>query len=144
VPAATRPAPPVGLFYGAVLVGGMLGGATRYLVSLAFPPEPGEMPWGILTVNLVGAFVLSLLLSGWIRRGHVAHPFRPFLATGLIGSFTTWSTFMAETQDLFRDGAPLLGATYLVGATGLGAAFAGLGWWVAQRVVPHVDDEVAP
>jgi CrcB protein len=142
VPAQTRPAPPLWLFYGAVLLGGMLGGSTRYLISLAFPAQTGQVPWGILAINLAGAFVLSLLLSGWVRRGHVAHPWRPFLATGVMGSFTTWSTFMADTYALYRDGYPLLASGYLVGATALGAVVAGLGWWIAQRVVPHVDGAV--
>jgi CrcB protein len=130
----------VGIFYGAVLLGGMLGGATRYVISLVVPAEPGRIPWGILGINLAGAFVLSLLLSGWVRRGHVSHPWRPFLATGILGSFTTWSTFMADTYALYRDGAPLLATGYLLGATALGAAFAGLGWWAARRLVPHVDE----
>jgi CrcB protein len=138
VPAVARTAPPAGVFYGAVLLGGMLGGTTRYLASLAIPPEPGRLPWAILTINLAGAFVLSLLLSGWVRRGHTAHPWRPFLAIGLLGSFTTWSTFMADVQSLYRDGAPLLATSYLVIATALGVVFAALGWWTAQRLVPHV------
>ena len=140
MPVVTRTAPPLGVFYGAVLLGGMLGGTTRYLISLAVPPEPGRIPWGILVINLLGAFVLSLLLSGWVRRGHIAHPWRPFLATGILGSFTTWSTFMADTLALYRDGAPLLATTYLVLATALGVGSAGLGWWTAQRLVPHVDE----
>lgn len=140
MPTAIRTAPPLGVFYGAVLLGGMLGGATRYLISLAVPAEPGRIPWGTLGINLAGAFVLSLLLSGWVRRGHLSHPWRPFLATGILGSFTTWSTFMADTYSLYRDGVPLLATGYLLGATALGAAFAGLGWWTAQRLVPHVDE----
>ena len=141
MPAQTRPAPPLWLFYGAVLVGGMLGGTARYLLSLAVPAQPGQVPWGILGINLAGAFVLSLLLSGWVRRGHVAHPWRPFLATGVLGSFTTWSTFMADTYTLVRDGYPMLAAGYVLAATALGVAMAGLGWWAAQRLVPHLDEE---
>jgi CrcB protein len=117
----------------------MLGGTTRYLVGLAVPTQPGQVPWGILAVNLLGAFVLALLLSGWVRRGHVAHPWRPFLATGVLGSFTTWSTFMADTLALYRDASAALATAYLLGATALGIAAAGLGWWTAQRVVPHVE-----
>lgn len=145
VRAPTTPgAPPVLLTYTAVMVGGMLGGSTRYLIGLAVPSRPGQLPWAILAVNLVGAFVLALLLSGWIRRGHVAHPWRPFLATGILGSFTTWSTFMADTRALYDDGAPVRAAGYLVGATLAGVAAAALGWWLAQRVVPHIDDEPRP
>ncbi len=135
-PGTGREAPPGWAIYGAVFAGGMLGGTTRFLVGLALPAEPGAIPWGILMVNLAGAFVLAVLLAGWLRRGHVAHPWRPFLATGILGAFTTWSTFMADTESLVRAGAPWLAGVYLVGATALGIAAAGLGWWVAQRVVP--------
>jgi fluoride exporter len=132
-------APPPWLTYAAILAGGMLGGTTRYLAGLALPAEPGRIPWAILTVNLLGAFVLATLLGGWLRRGHVAHPWRPFLATGVLGSFTTWSAFMADTLDLVRAGVPGLALGYLLGATVLGIAAAALGWGLAARVVPEGD-----
>jgi CrcB protein len=140
--AARRSTPPAWLVYVAVFAGGMLGGTTRYLISLAVPAQPGAIPWGVLGINLVGAFILALLLAGWIRRGHVSHPWRPFLATGILGSFTTWSTFMADTHRLFADGSEVLAAVYVVGATALGIGAAALGWWTAQRVVPPVPEAV--
>jgi CrcB protein len=132
-----RATPPPLLIYASVFAGGMLGGTTRYLAGLALPPEPRSIPWAILAINVLGAFILSTLLAGWSRRGHVAHPWRPFLATGVLGSFTTWSTFMTDTFMLFRDGAPVLATGYVLTATALGIAAAGLGWWVAQRLVPE-------
>jgi CrcB protein len=122
----------------------MIGGTTRYLVGLAVPAQPGQIPWGILTVNLVGAFIMGLLLTGWVRRGHVSHPWRPFLATGILGSFTTWSSFMADTQRLFVDGYASLATVYVLGATGLGIGAAALGWWTAHHVVPLAVEGVAP
>jgi CrcB protein len=143
LPLASRATPPPWLVYSAVFAGGILGGTTRYLIGLAIPAQPGQVPWGILGVNLVGAFVMALLLAGWVRRGHASHPWRPFLATGILGSFTTWSTFMADTYRLFVDGAEILAAVYVVGASALGIAAAGLGWWTAQRVVPPVAEVLA-
>ncbi len=122
--------------YAAVLLGGMLGGSLRYLVGLALPTQPGQIPWGILAVNLAGAFIMGLLLHGWVRRGHVAHPWRPFLATGILGSFTTWSAFMADTYALAVDGYGLLATAYVLGATAAGVVSAALGWWTAARLVP--------
>ncbi|HYN55753.1 MAG TPA: CrcB family protein [Motilibacterales bacterium] len=139
---ASRPIPPAWLVYLAVFAGGMLGGATRYLIDLVIPAQPGQVPWGILGINLLGAFALALLLSGWVRRGHVTHPWRPFLATGLLGSFTTWSTFMADTYRLVVEGAEALAVSYVLGATALGVGAAALGWWTAQRVVPPVGEVV--
>jgi CrcB protein len=140
--AAPRATPPAWLVYVAVFAGGMLGGTSRYLIGLAVPTQPGAIPWGVLGINLLGAFVLALLLAGWVRRGHVSHPWRPFLATGILGSFTTWSTFMADTHRLFADGSEVLAAVYVVGATALGIGAAALGWWTAQRVVPPVPEAV--
>lgn len=139
---AARSVPPAWLIYLAVFAGGMLGGSTRYLIDMLIPAEPGQIPWGILGINLAGAFSLALLLSGWVRRGHLAHPWRPFLATGLLGSFTTWSTFMADTYRLYVDGAEGLAVAYVLGATALGVGAAALGWWTAQRVVPPVGEVV--
>jgi CrcB protein len=140
---APRAAPPAWLLYLTVLVGGMLGGATRYLIGIALPSEPGEIPWGITLVNVLGAFVISLLLAGWSRRGHLAHPWRPFLATGLLGSFTTWSSFIFDTYEMFVAGRDLLAAVFVVGATALGVLAAGVGWWTAQQVVPPVERTAA-
>ena len=74
LPPAPRSTPPPWLIYVAVFAGGMLGGTTRYLIGLAIPAEPGRIPWAILGINLTGAFIMALLLAGWARRGHVAHP----------------------------------------------------------------------
>lgn len=141
---AQRPTPPPGLIYLAVLAGGILGGSTRYLIGLAIPAQPGQIPWGILGVNLIGAFIMGLLLHGWVRRGHVSHPWRPFLATGILGSFTTWSTFMADTYSLARDGAALLAGVYVLGATAAGVTAAALGWRAAERVVPEALEVATP
>lgn len=140
---AHRATPPAWLLYLAVLAGGMLGGTTRYLIGLALPSEPGEIPWGIVLVNVLGAFVISLLLAGWSRRGHVAHPWRPFLATGLLGSFTTWSTFIVDTYEMFVAGRDLLASVFVVGATAAGVLAAGAGWWTAQQVVPPAERTAA-
>jgi CrcB protein len=141
---APRATPPAWLLYLAVLAGGMLGGTTRYLIGVALPSEPGEIPWGIVLVNVLGAFVISLLLAGWSRRGHVAHPWRPFLATGLLGSFTTWSTFIVDTYEMLVAGRDLLASVFVVGATAVGILAAGAGWWAAQQVVPPVERTAAP
>jgi len=134
----------VGVLYASVFAGGMLGGSLRYLIGLAMPAQPGRLPWGILSVNLVGAFLLGLLLGGWTRRGRPAHPWRPFLAAGVLGSFTTWSTFMADTQALAEAGASALAAGYLVTATAAGVAAAGLGWRTAARLVPVLPQPPGP
>ena len=133
--ASDRQAPGALVTYASVMVGGMLGGAARYAVSLAWPTEPGRIPWGILSVNVLGALVLSSILSRWVvRHGHAGHPWRPFLATGILGAFTTWSTFASDVRLLWVGGDVLLSVIYLVGGTVAGIVAAGLGWgWAVRR-----------
>lgn len=130
--------------FSAIYVGGMLGGGCRYLVGLALVAEPGALPWGIVLVNLGGAYLISLLLAGWTRRGHVAHPWRPFLATGLLGSFTTWSSFIADSYELLVAGRVLLGVFFVLLTVAAGVLAAAAGWWTAQRLVPPAEQEVRP
>jgi CrcB protein len=124
--------------YAGVLLGGMLGGTARHLVAQLVPAAPGTMPWGIVAVNLLGALLLGALLGGWTRQGRVAHPWRPFLATGVLGSFTTWSTFMADTLALMRADAVVLGLVHLVGVTAAGIAMAALGWRAGESMAGRV------
>ncbi len=144
-PVATeRQVPGVLLTYTSVLVGGMLGGAARYAMTLAWPTESGRTPWAILVINVVGAFVLSSILSRWIvRHGDASHPWRPFLATGFLGAFTTWSTFMSDVRLLWVGGDGLLSVLYLVGATVAGVLAAALGWgWAVGRYGSPEEAEV--
>lgn len=134
--AAARQLPPAWLLFAAIFTGGMLGGGTRYLVGLVLVAEAAGVPWGIVLVNLSGAFLISLLLAGWARRGHVAHPWRPFLATGLLGSFTTWSSFMADSFEMLQAGRVVLGSVFVVGHVTAGILAAAAGWWTAHRLVP--------
>lgn len=112
----------------AVAVGGALGGTARYLVGEALPTEDDGMPWATLTVNVVGAFVLAVLLvlvlDLWPPRRYV----RPLVATGFIGAFTTFSSLAVEVDQRYGDGAAGPATTYLALTlvVGLGAAWAGL------------------
>jgi len=111
----------------AISAGGALGGTSRYGVEQLLPLARRGFPWGTFAVNIVGAFVLGfllvLILERWSRHRHL----RPFLAIGFLGSFTTFSTWMLEVEQLadaggFGVAAAYLGASLLVGllVTGLG------------------------
>lgn len=114
----------------AISAGGALGGTSRYGVDQLLPVTLHAFPWGTFAVNIVGAFLLGLLLvlilERWPRRRYL----RPFLAIGFLGSFTTFSTWMLEIAQLADGGdlgvaAAYLGASLLVGllVTGLGVGF---------------------
>ena len=95
----------------AIAVGGGLGSVARYLLSQAFPAGHG-FPWAIFAVNVSGCFLLGLLmvylLDVWPPRRYL----RPFLATGLLGGYTTFSAYAAGVMTLLTGHAPALADAY--------------------------------
>lgn len=84
-----------------VALGGALGCAARYVVGAAL--TRGLFPWGTLAVNLLGSFVIAILMFGAVARGTMGDDARMFLATGVLGGFTTMSSFAFETVALFEE-----------------------------------------
>jgi CrcB protein len=94
-----------------IAVGGGIGTVARYLLSAAFPAGHG-FPWAIFAVNVSGSFVLGLLmvylLDVWPPRRFL----RPFLAVGLIGGYTTFSTYAGGVMTLLTGGRLALADAY--------------------------------
>ena len=107
-----------------VAVGGAFGSAGRYLVDRTYGPS--TYPIETLTVNRVGSFRLGLLV-GWIG-DRVAPGVRLALFTGVLGGFTTFSTFALESTVMLRAGDTATGIGYIVlsVAGGIGLAMVGL------------------
>ena len=113
-----------------IMLGGALGTAARAALETLFPPAPAALPWTTLTINLIGALVLGVLLEALSAAGPdrgVRRAMRLILGTGILGGFTTYSTFMVETADRLRSGHALLAIAYLVGSVIAGLLAAGLG-----------------
>jgi CrcB protein len=121
-----------------VFVGGSLGTAARYLLSVVIPSWHG-IPLPTLAVNIVGAFVLGFLLEALVRRGPdegIRRDVRLLVGTGVLGGFTTYSTFAVEGVTLGNAGlGPFLvyaAGTLVIGAAasaaGILAAALGHGW----------------
>ena len=103
----------------AIAIGGMLGASARHGLELAWPAASGQLPWATLATNLAGCALIGLLMV------HVAtgapHPLlRPFLGVGVLGGFTTFSTYAVQTTRLVDAAGPALALAYLFG-TVLGA-----------------------
>lgn len=106
-----------------VFLGGAFGATARYLVSL-YVPRTDSLPWPTLAVNLVGAFLLGLLLERIVISGpdHGWHRLaRLHFGTGFLGAFTTYSSFAVETVLLAHDNRWLMAVAYLL-VTVLGGA----------------------
>ncbi len=104
----------------AVAVGGALGSAARYGVGVTWPASPTGFDWPTFTVNTVGCGLIGVLMV-LVTEARVGHPLlRPFLGTGVLGGFTTFSTYAVGVLALLETGQPTLAAGYLIG-TVLGA-----------------------
>ncbi len=97
----------------AIGAGSFIGGVLRYLISqLVQTKFLSTFPFGTLTVNLIGCFLIGLVF-GLTDRGNLTQEWRLFLATGLIGGFTTFSAFSIESFSLFRDGQFFYATAYI-------------------------------
>lgn len=112
----------------AIALGGAIGGVARYSVSLALPTRPNHFPWDTFLINVSGSLVLGLLVVLLAERFPPSRYARPFIGTGIIGAYTTFSTFGVETDLLIRGGHLGIAAAYALGtlAGGLIAAWIGV------------------
>src|SRR3954463_10819179 len=85
-----------------IALGGIVGATARYGVAQALPTRPGQFPWATFWTNLSGSLVLGFLLVVLIERFRPTHYLRPFLATGILGAYTTMSTYAVETAVLIK------------------------------------------
>jgi len=108
---------------GAVALGGVLGAEARYGLSRMLPHQPAGFPWSTLLVNLTGCLLIGVLMTILLRLPDPHRLVRPFLGTGMLGGYTTYSTFAVEVQQLVRQHRSGTAAGYLV-ATVLGCAVA--------------------
>jgi CrcB protein len=106
-----------------VCLGGALGSGARYLLAGWLSARFPEFPYGTLAVNLLGSFLLGLLMHVALASASIPPTLRIALGTGVLGGFTTYSTFSYETLVLFREGALLLAGLNVL-ATLLGCLLA--------------------
>ena len=112
-----------------VCAGGAIGAGLRHLVNIGAIRLLGiGFPWGTLTVNIVGSFLMGLLIEALALRYSGSLEVRAFLATGLLGGLTTFSAFSLDFAIQLQRGDYLLAALYLIGTVSLAiiALFVGL------------------
>ena len=117
------------MLYLIVFVGAGIGGALRHGVNIAATKLFGfGFPYGTFIVNVLGSFVMGLLAGFFAYRAGIPQHVRLFLTTGILGGFTTFSTFSLDAALLIERHSLGLAAGYVVGsvAAGLAALFFGL------------------
>ncbi|MCW2863268.1 MAG: CrcB family protein [Actinoallomurus sp.] len=117
-----------------IALGGGLGSVARYLLSTALPVRPGQFPWATFLINLSGCLLLGALmvfvLEVWPPRRYV----RPFAGIGILGGFTTFSTFAVEIRGLAAHDAWALADAYALSSLVGGVAAVWCGITLARLV----------
>jgi CrcB protein len=125
--------------------GGALGAEARWAIGEALPHSPGSWPWATLLVNLLGCLLIGVLLAVLLARFPRSPWLRPFLAVGVLGGFTTYSTFAVDVVRLTDAGHPVLAVAYLL-ASVLGGVLAVVAGLLAARAAIHavesLDDDL--
>lgn len=110
--------------------GGFAGAVARYwLAGFIAARTGGNFPWGILSVNVIGSFLMALLLAALPEKFGPSETVRLLLSVGFMGSFTTFSTFSVDNYGLFYQGEPLravlnIGLNVVLGLLAVYVAFA--------------------
>jgi CrcB protein len=117
-----------------VVVGGGIGAGIRHLTNMGALRLVGpNYPWGTMAINIVGSFAMGLFIATMARRGGT-NEVRLFVATGILGGFTTFSAFSLDFATLWERGATLPAFGYAL-ASVIGAIIAlFLGLWLARSL----------
>lgn len=88
-----------------IALGGIAGAEARYGLARWVTHPAGTMPWSTVVINTIGSFLLGLLMA-WIDARGAHRLVRPFVGVGVLGGFTTFSTFAVDTDALLHDHRP--------------------------------------
>jgi fluoride exporter len=117
-----------------VVIGGGIGAGLRHLANMGALRLVGpNYPWGTIAINILGSFLMGLFIASLMRRGG-PNELRLFVATGILGGFTTFSAFSLDFATLWERGATLPAFAYAL-ASVLGAITAlFVGLWLARSL----------
>ncbi|MBX6766041.1 MAG: CrcB family protein, partial [Actinomadura rubrobrunea] len=112
----------------AISIGGMVGALARYGIATSAPHRPGDFAWATFGVNTAGCLLIGVLMVVTTEIWQ-AHPLlRPFLGVGVLGGFTTFSTYIVDVQTALQAHAPRTALLYLIATpvAALAAVFTGV------------------
>lgn len=118
---------------GTIAAGGVLGALGRYALASAWPHARAHFPWATFVTNVSGCLLIGVLMV-LITEVWPAHPLvRPFVGVGVLGGYTTFSTYTGEVQQMVSAGAARTGLLYLFGTLVAALAAVQLGISLARR-----------
>lgn len=118
-----------------VALGGALGALARWALETAWPAPPGGVPWATFVVNVSGCLLIGLLMAVLLELTAPHRWLRPFLGVGVLGGYTTFSTYAVEAVRLLALGRPALAAAYAVGTVVAALAAVVLGTLLGRAVM---------
>ena len=120
----------------AVGIGGAFGAIARYSISLAMPKFDAAIgwPWQTFIANLAGSLLIGLLVAMFFVSGKLGDGWRLFLAVGLLGGFTTFSTFSLEAMQLVQAGRPAAAVGYVAVSAVACPVMCWIGWTFGRGV----------
>lgn len=116
--------------------GGFLGASSRYIISSVVDSKftTSEFPLGTYIVNIVGCFLIGFLLALFAAKNWGDEQLRLFIFAGILGGFTTFSTFANDSFILFKEGELLLGLANASGQVLLGLLFVWIGYSIVKLI----------
>ncbi|HKU63911.1 MAG TPA: fluoride efflux transporter CrcB [Rhizomicrobium sp.] len=115
----------------AVGVGGGIGALARYYLAAALQPAGSVFNWGIFAVNITGGLLMGMIVEASALKLNLSPELRAFLTVGILGGYTTFSSFSLDSALLLQKGEYVLAGAYVIGSVvfSILALFAGL-WLV--------------
>ena len=120
-----------------VAAGGFIGAILRYMLSITFADT--NFPIVTFSINLSGSFIIGFVLVIAMERPSISPNFRFFFATGLLGAFTTFSTYTLQTLKLLNEGYILTALNYYLWSVILGIIFAIVGAQIARQFIYYFE-----
>lgn len=118
-----------------VALGGGIGALARYGIGLLLPTTPGHFPYGTFGINALGCALIGVLMV-LVSEVYSNSPLvRPFFGTGILGGFTTFSTYTNEFRALLRPGTVPLALLYLAGTLICALLAVSLATWLTRRAI---------
>ena len=112
--------------------GSFVGGAARYLISVAMKSMSRGFPWATLLVNLTGCLIIGLLLGLFSKTSNEGSSWQLFLTVGFCGGFTTFSTFANESFQMLQNGNIAGFIAYVTTSIFVGIALIALSFWLVK------------
>ncbi|SNR88363.1 CrcB protein [Streptosporangium subroseum] len=118
-----------------VAAGGMIGTGARYGAGLLWPTAPVAFPWATLGINVSGCLLIGILLVALTEAWTAPAWVRPFFATGVLGGYTTFSTYCVDIERLVSGGRAGTALGYLAATVLAALAAVTAGAWITRRLL---------